>query len=243
MGQCTHWLIGILQCHRVMDSDLGNVALPFSSTSSSETAASRLIFLTVKFQHSGEFQLRTWSLWRLALSFRSVPTAVVFQFLAVTEESPRNIELLPKHWGFPGGSVVKNLPTNAGAVGDTRSISGGGNGNPLQYSCLGNPMGRGAWRATVHGVAELDMTERLMLSVFCRITMQISHNYTYIHLPLKNTVLMKEISHKRPHSMWFYLHTCHINGMPIVQKSKSPEGERKLFAKGWEWGKNEEDPC
>ena len=152
MGQCTHWLIGILQCHRVMDSDLGNVALPFSSTSSSETAASRLIFLTVKFQHSGEFQLRTWSLWRLALSFRSVPTAVVFQFLAVTEESPRNIELLPKHWGFPGGSVVKNLPTNAGAVGDTRSISGGGNGNPLQYSCLGNPMGRGAWRATVHGV-------------------------------------------------------------------------------------------
>ena len=39
---------------------------------------------------------------------------------------------------------------------------GGGNGNLLQYSCLGNPMGRGAWQATVHGVTkELDMTERL----------------------------------------------------------------------------------
>ena len=36
---------------------------------------------------------------------------------------------------------------------------GGGHGNPLQYSCLENPMDRGAWQATVHGVAELDMTE------------------------------------------------------------------------------------
>ena len=45
-------------------------------------------------------------------------------------------------------------------------LFGEGNDNPFQYSCLENPMVRGAWRATVHGVAELDMTERLTLSLF-----------------------------------------------------------------------------
>ena len=58
---------------------------------------------------------------------------------------------------FPGGSVVKNLPAIAGDVslilGSGRSPEEG-NGNPLQYSRLGNPMDRGAWRATVHGVAK-----------------------------------------------------------------------------------------
>ena len=64
--------------------------------------------------------------------------------------------------GFPGGSVVKNLPSNAGDVGSVPGLGrapGEGNGNPLQYSCLGNPMDRGAWQATVHGVTkESDMT-------------------------------------------------------------------------------------
>ena len=59
-------------------------------------------------------------------------------------------------WGFQVALVVKNPPANAG---DVRSSPGGGNGNPLQYSCLENPMDRGAWRATVHRVTELDMTE------------------------------------------------------------------------------------
>ena len=60
--------------------------------------------------------------------------------------------------GFPGGSVVKNLTANAGDTGDMGSIptsgrsSGEGNGNLLQYSCLENPMDRGAWWATIHGV-------------------------------------------------------------------------------------------
>ena len=61
---------------------------------------------------------------------------------------------------FPAGSVVKNPPASAGAAGDVGSIPGlgsspgGGNGNPLQHSCLGNPMDRGFWWATVHGVTK-----------------------------------------------------------------------------------------
>ena len=63
---------------------------------------------------------------------------------------------------FPGGSVVKNLPDNAGDVGSISRLvrsPGEENGNPLQCSCLRNPVGRGTWRATVHGAAkESDMT-------------------------------------------------------------------------------------
>ena len=60
---------------------------------------------------------------------------------------------------LPGGSVVKNLPARAGDLRDTGSIPGSGippgegNGNPLQYPCLGNSMDRGTWWATVHGVS------------------------------------------------------------------------------------------
>ena len=62
--------------------------------------------------------------------------------------------------GFPGGSVVKNPPANAGDVGDVGSIPGSGrspgegNDNPLQYSCLENLMDGAAWWATVHEVAK-----------------------------------------------------------------------------------------
>jgi len=60
-------------------------------------------------------------------------------------------------FGFPGDSAVKNLPANAGDVGLIPGLGrspGEGNGNALQYSCLGNPMGKGTWQATVHGVAK-----------------------------------------------------------------------------------------
>ena len=55
--------------------------------------------------------------------------------------------------GFPGGSVVKNPHANAGDAGLRRS-PGEGNGNPLQDSCLENPVDRGAWQATVQGVTK-----------------------------------------------------------------------------------------
>ena len=78
-----------------------------------------------------------------------------------------NRKRVPVSWGcplgFPGASVVKNLPAKAGDVGLTPGTGRspkGGNGNPLQYSCLGNPMDRGTWHVTVHGVTkDSDMTE------------------------------------------------------------------------------------
>ena len=68
--------------------------------------------------------------------------------------------------GFLGGSVLKNTPVNAGDVGLIPGLGRSprtGNGNPLQYSCLGNPMDSGAWWATVHRVAKSwsDMTEAI----------------------------------------------------------------------------------
>jgi len=59
--------------------------------------------------------------------------------------------------GFPGGSVVKNLPANGKDMGSIPGLGRSpeeGNGNPLQYSCLEKPIEKGAWQATVHGVAK-----------------------------------------------------------------------------------------
>ena len=67
--------------------------------------------------------------------------------------------------GFPGGSEVKASACNArdlGSIPGSGSSLGEGNDNPLQYSCLENPKDGGAWWATVHGVPELDTTERLL---------------------------------------------------------------------------------
>ena len=75
--------------------------------------------------------------------------------------------------GFPGGSVVKNPPANSGDAGSipaSGSSPGEGNGNPLQYSCLGNPVDRGAWQAIVHGVTkEFDTTLRLNNNMISKI--------------------------------------------------------------------------
>ena len=83
--------------------------------------------------------------------------------------------------GLPGGAVVKNLLTSAGDVSDTDLIprSGrsptAGNGYPLQNSCLENSMDRGAWWATVHGVAK----SRTRLSKAC--VRLHTHTHTHTH--------------------------------------------------------------
>ena len=65
---------------------------------------------------------------------------------------------------FPGGSVITNPPANAGDSGLILGLGkapGEGNGNPLQYSCLGNPKDRRAQQTTAHGVTnEMDMTDQ-----------------------------------------------------------------------------------
>ena len=70
---------------------------------------------------------------------------------------------LKVNMGFPGGSVVKNPPANEGEANSIPGLGrypGGGNANPLQYSCLENSMDRGVWWAVVHGVTKswMDMT-------------------------------------------------------------------------------------
>ena len=84
-------------------------------------------------------------------------------YFGVPPQLPQGFEdMVSNQLSFPGGSEVNNVPASAGdrglIPGSGRS-SGEGNGNPLQYSCLENSIDRGAWRATVQGVAkELDAT-------------------------------------------------------------------------------------
>ena len=97
-----------------------------------------------------------------------------------------------RRWGFPGGTVVKNLPANAGDSGNMSSIPGsgrspaGGKGNPFQYSCLKNSKDRGAWWATVHGVTkdgtQLRTTDTHVLSWFPHdIMYEFSVLYAFAH--------------------------------------------------------------
>ena len=92
---------------------------------------------------------------------------------------------------LPGGSDSKESACNTGDLGsipESGRSPGEGKGYPLQYSCLENPMGEGAWRATVHGVAQSDMTEATYththththtegLQTFVRIPLEISKNH------------------------------------------------------------------
>ena len=90
-----------------------------------------------------------------------------YKKVAIKVTELKNITIAEKNTleGFSKGLVVENLPANAGDVRDAGSIPGlgrspgGGHGNPFQYSCLENPMDRGAWREAVHRVMQSDTTE------------------------------------------------------------------------------------
>ena len=84
-----------------------------------------------------------------------------FSLQAIFLEVPGHLPNTLHSLGFPGGSDGKESACNAGDPDSTPGLGrspGEGNGNPPQYPCLENSMDRGAWRATDHGIAELDMT-------------------------------------------------------------------------------------
>ena len=103
--------------------------------------------------------------WQILKDF--IPSDHLFVFFQLIQLGLNRIEgcLAFVLGAFVMTIVIKNLPANAGDIRDVGSIpglgrsSGEGNGKSLQYSCLENPIDRGAWQATVHGVAESDMTE------------------------------------------------------------------------------------
>ena len=100
--------------------------------------------------------------------------------------------------GFPICSVVKNLPASARDTGEVGSVhgsprsSGEGNGHPLQYFCLKNPMNKGAWRASLHGVTK--SWRRLSDLAYTAITIGILL-YTVISLMIRIFILAVIISH------------------------------------------------
>ena len=79
--------------------------------------------------------------------------------------------------------MVKNLPINAEDTGDEGLIPGsgrspgGGNGNPLKYSCLGNPMDRGAWWAIVHSVAKSQTQLSMHMYIHMHIALYTAHSF------------------------------------------------------------------
>ena len=91
--------------------------------------------------------------------------------------------------GFPGGSDGKESSSNEGDLGSSPGLErspGGGHGNPLQYSCLENPMDRGAWWATVDGVAKSQTWLKVTLSLFKCILIRIiirNIHYKIINIP------------------------------------------------------------
>ena len=92
-------------------------------------------------------------------------------------------DIIQSNKGLPGGSEIKASACNAGDLGSVPGSgrsSGEGNGNPLQYYCLENPMDRGTWQATVHGMAK----SQTRLSDF-------TFTFTFFHRVIKEHLVRK----------------------------------------------------
>ena len=114
----------------------------------------------------------------------------------ISRESLLNLSDLYMYVVLPGGAVVKNLPTRVGdkrdvglILGSRRSL-GGGNGNPLQYSCLKNSMDRGAWQVTVHGGAKSQ--------IWLNIHMRSFSSVQFSHSVMSDSLWSHESQHARP---------------------------------------------
>ena len=113
------------------------------------------------------------------------------------------------------GSVIKNIPANAGVAGDTGSIPGlerfqpeGGNGNPLQYSCQDNPMDRGAWQATVCGGHRVE------------------HNWATEHACTHDTLITSLNSINMLQTTKNYMQQCTISRMPKERQLAEPTADK-----------------
>ena len=137
--------------------------------------------------------------------------------------------------GFPGGSVVKEYACNAGDAGDIGLIPGSetspgeGHGNPFQYSCLENPMDRGAWWTAVHRVIESEVTEHACTSFVCGFVyfygfiyfymgsyIYIGCIYWYCHIWNKNWGTLKIFGGTSLAVQWLRLHASTAGGTGTI---------------------------
>ena len=93
-------------------------------------------------------------------------------------------------WGFPGGTSVQNPPASAGVTGlipGSGRSPGESHGNPLQYSCLENPMERGAWQVTVHSVSKRwTQLKQLRTHTFILLVIKSLYCHRYVYCETKS---------------------------------------------------------
>ena len=121
--------------------------------------------------------------------------------------------------GFPGGWDGKESACSAGGLGSIPGSGrspGEGNSNPLQYSCLENPMDGGAWSATVHGVAKHNWATSL--SFFLYHFLLVSHQYLSIYLSIIYQFYLSSISLSTYHlpSIFIYLSTIYVSLYQLI---------------------------